>query len=470
MSKVIEHINFIREKVCPRTSYATSGSAAKELFILIAENEVVEFEQKFSEIKKTSEFDSFKFVFNIEEVYNQISGNVLLLFNLKNQLNEAISLINKLLANNQTKLAIFINQNQFPALDNRYFKSHSIVIDEFNITSCYSSTINSSNKTAVQRVTFSTNGQPSVKSRTQFRFLWSLDDISQIEKGKSRVLQRLSDKELFNGNNKNKPKKFSTQEWDQLIKNAIQKGLDDFAIYSLIRFQTLGSTLESDLEINIQNVQKQSNVMIKNQDNASNNNNKILIKNEKKNEENVDGRADFMVENVIENIPTNFLFPKKLINTVLDYGCAEGAITSKLATKLNIPKDRVFGADVRVIPSEGFTFLHLSSEQNNNNSNNNNINNNINNNKQNQQIEINSHQKQQQKLQQQQILPMLRDNSIDFINASMVFHHVKNITETLLELRRIISKDGVLVIREHHCASPDMAAFLDIVHGIIIIY
>jgi hypothetical protein len=33
-------------------------------------------------------------------------------------------------------------------------------------------------------------------------------------------------------------------------------------------------------------------------------------------------------------------------------------------------------------------------------------------------------------------------------------------------MRRIISKDGVFIMREHHCKSPDMGAFLDIIHGL----
>jgi hypothetical protein len=48
----------------------------------------------------------------------------------------------------------------------------------------------------------------------------------------------------------------------------------------------------------------------------------------------------------------------------------------------------------------------------------------------------------------------------------MVFHHVTHVKAALLELRRIVSPTGVLVIREHHCVSADMGAFLDITHGL----
>lgn len=48
----------------------------------------------------------------------------------------------------------------------------------------------------------------------------------------------------------------------------------------------------------------------------------------------------------------------------------------------------------------------------------------------------------------------------------MVFHHVTHVKAVLLELRRVISPQGALVIREHHCVSADMGAFLDITHGL----
>ena len=48
----------------------------------------------------------------------------------------------------------------------------------------------------------------------------------------------------------------------------------------------------------------------------------------------------------------------------------------------------------------------------------------------------------------------------------MVFHHVTHVKAVLLELRRVISSQGALVIREHHCVSADMGAFLDITHGL----
>ena len=51
------------------------------------------------------------------------------------------------------------------------------------------------------------------------------------------------------------------------------------------------------------------------------------------------------------------------IKLLLDYGCAEGSITAELGRQLNLTPQQVIGADVRVIASEGFTFLPLPAEE-----------------------------------------------------------------------------------------------------------
>lgn len=48
----------------------------------------------------------------------------------------------------------------------------------------------------------------------------------------------------------------------------------------------------------------------------------------------------------------------------------------------------------------------------------------------------------------------------------MVFHHVRHVEAALRELRRVISRQGLLVIREHDCRSAAEAVFLDITHGL----
>ena len=48
----------------------------------------------------------------------------------------------------------------------------------------------------------------------------------------------------------------------------------------------------------------------------------------------------------------------------------------------------------------------------------------------------------------------------------MVLHHVENINETLMEFKRIISDNGIIVIREHDCKNESFGTFLDILHGL----
>jgi len=113
------------------------------------------------------------------------------------------------------------------------------------------------------------------------------------------------------------------------------------------------------------------------------------------------------------------------INSLLDYGCANGTITKELARQLNI--NNIYGADIKDSINPNFNFILL---QNNN------------------------------------LMPTIKNNSIDFINASMVLHHVKDIDQTLNEFKRIISSKGIIVVREHDCRNESFSTFLDILHGL----
>lgn len=147
-----------------------------------------------------------------------------------------------------------------------------------------------------------------------------------------------------------------------------------------------------------------------------------------------DGRANHMVSRTVESIPPR-LRQHGALRCMLDYGCAEGAITAALGKHLGLSPDRILGADVRTIPSLGFTFMPLAAEE-------------------------------PSPPLLGAILPEIKDGSVDLITSAMVFHHVTHIKAVLLELRRVVSPKGALVIREHHCTSADMGAFLDITHGL----
>jgi ubiquinone/menaquinone biosynthesis C-methylase UbiE len=132
-------------------------------------------------------------------------------------------------------------------------------------------------------------------------------------------------------------------------------------------------------------------------------------------------RGIFMASKII-----NIINPLNLkINSLLDYGCANGTITKELAKQLNV--QIIYGADIKKVDKPDFNFILL---QDNN------------------------------------LMPQVKNKSIDFINASMVLHHVKDINQTLKEFRRIISDKGILVIREHDCRNKSFSTFLDILHGL----
>ena len=113
------------------------------------------------------------------------------------------------------------------------------------------------------------------------------------------------------------------------------------------------------------------------------------------------------------------------INSLLDYGCANGTITKELAKNLNV--SQIYGADIKDLINPDFNFILLKDNN---------------------------------------FMPSIKNKSIDFINASMVLHHVKDIDVTLKEFRRIISDNGIIVVREHDCRNTSFSTFLDILHGL----
>lgn len=99
-----------------------------------------------------------------------------------------------------------------------------------------------------------------------------------------RVLQRLADKSLLDG-----VTKYSKDKWESLIRNLLQKGGDDYAVYSLLREYYIGKNLEDSLKIQIPSLEEGR---------------KCVLKNEHENDnEGEDGRANYMVEMTLECLP-----------------------------------------------------------------------------------------------------------------------------------------------------------------------
>ena len=139
-------------------------------------------------------------------------------------------------------------------------------------------------------------------------------------------------------------------------------------------------------------------------------------------------RGNYLANIILDCVPTR-LQTKGVIGKLLDYGCSEGYITNELGRQLCIPSNQVYGADVRMCTGSGYTFIKLSDEQDN------------------------------------EILPF-DDGAVDVIVASMVLHHVKNQSFIISEFKRILSPNGIVIIREHDCIDSYFSVFLDIVHGL----
>jgi len=207
-----------------------------------------------------------------------------------------------------------------------------------------------------------------VKSKQQFKYMFNNNKNIKI-----RLLKKLAEHKLINN-------KYNTiEDWDNIINGYINNGDNDEVIYSNLR--------------------------------------KLFHKD--KNFENV-GRAVALANNIIKFIPKN-----SNINSLLDYGCANGIITEQLGKILKIEK--VYGADVKDYNIQNLHFILL--KKNN-------------------------------------LMPEIEDSSIDLITCSMVLHHVENVDSTLKEFKRILSKNGLIIIREHNCETKNFSVFLDIIHGL----
>lgn len=426
MEAIVQRIIAIRQRVCPKTSYATAGSASNILFLISASQLSENYTIISNILLDSKEFDSVKIISDVinQSMWENVQGHVVLFLNPnENSLQKLAGLV----ANQTTLLtfALFLKatMSSLELMKDSLEKSveknttfHQENFEENCLFICYrNATMKTKIVTSVHNVQSSIwhEGYSTVRSREQFRHLW----MSKIGlEGKMRVLQRLADKKVIqNGKQVERSEKF----WDSFIKQKLDAGCDDFHIYSAVRLEYMGTSLEHDLAISNCTAPAVSESGPESKHTASPDG---IIE--------PDGRSDFLVNMTLKCIPISH---QTRIASLLDYGCAEGALTANLAKRLNISESVSYGADVRCIPAKGFTFVHIPSDE--------------------------------ECRDGRPLLPSLHDRSIDLVTASMVLHHVRHVDRTLSELRRLISPQGVLVLREHHCATPDIAMFLDIVHG-----
>ena len=441
MEQLIWKIVSYRKLICPRSSYESSNE-----LILIIDDIKLDYQSISKALQSTKEFNQIKTLRYTEideesSIFSSINNQVIVAFNSDQ---ETLNKITNLVINHKTTLvfgANFLNPNHdkilYHTLKSIYNSNNGLTIlyDDFTpytlitIHKSLNTNNDTSNLTTITTINpedlIGIYGHPSVLSKQQFKYLWS--DPTAID-GRRRVLQRLS-KQSIELNNKSY--NIKPEYINKVIQNAvITKGYDDKYVYNLLRTIYKGKQLVNNTPATY-TVPKNMLIEIKPWD-----------------DENGDGRSDFMVKRLLECLPTSLSPSPSLttvgagaggkvnpIRTVLDYGCAEGAITSKLREQLKIPVEQCYGCDVRLLDSDGFTFLSLPKED-------------------------------EQPPEVGTILPQIPTSSVDLVTASMVFHHVKHLDAVIFELRRVITPTGCLILREHDCLSSSEATFLDITHGL----
>jgi len=241
---IVEHIVAVRKRVCPRTSYATSGAAGSVLCAYVAKSQEDMLRPLLSALQHSEEFEKVITVHTLTELSSTVNGNVVLYCEALRE--ESLRVIETIFSAAKTKLVVSLaigdgiasaaNASQrFSVLDHTSGSCH--------IQSLYNYRPPQGAGSASTAPGF--NGQPSVQSGLQFRYLWS-PATPQSENGKDRVLQRLADKTLFDSNDK-----LSPQQWDVLVQQTLASGQNDYGVYSMIREKVLGTSLAHDLQINL---------------------------------------------------------------------------------------------------------------------------------------------------------------------------------------------------------------------------
>ena len=132
------------------------------------------------------------------------------------------------------------------------------------------------------------------------------------------------------------------------------------------------------------------------------------------------GRSDSRVDDIFSIIPEG-----SIVENYLDVGCSEGKITVAMTETLNLDSAHSFACDIIDQPdSKSFTFTKSTSE----------------------------------------LLPY-PDSKFDLITMVMSIHHFTKIDKMMSEIRRILKKTGIIVIREHNTSSNTQKVFYDIVHA-----
>jgi ubiquinone/menaquinone biosynthesis C-methylase UbiE len=132
------------------------------------------------------------------------------------------------------------------------------------------------------------------------------------------------------------------------------------------------------------------------------------------------GREGSRVDDILGIIPNGIT-----VNNYLDVGCNEGKITTAMTKQFRLDRDHSFACDTidQKITEDIFTFT-LSTDSS---------------------------------------LPY-HDDTFDLVTLFMSAHHFLNPEQMIPEIRRVMKKSGVLVMRDHDVKTDGEKLFFDIVH------
>ena len=275
MNNLCERVASIRKQICPRTSYATSGSMATQLNVLLLEGldlSLKELEGEFKEcLVQTKEFEtllkvSCKSGAAIMKDVPKDHVSLLLLPKNTPQLSEEILQFVESLARTRTVPLLFVlveieidseqkgkegasarstaEKESYlspvvkDSLKNRGVGCSCNSYDKHRLMSFYAnsqvSLLADSLEANKHKNPKGHNGQPAVHTRSQFKYLWD-NYAKRIQNGrgprdcgKTRVLQRLADRDTYLG------RKLDRSEWEAIVTDVLTGGGDDFAVYVLV--------------------------------------------------------------------------------------------------------------------------------------------------------------------------------------------------------------------------------------------
>jgi ubiquinone/menaquinone biosynthesis C-methylase UbiE len=133
------------------------------------------------------------------------------------------------------------------------------------------------------------------------------------------------------------------------------------------------------------------------------------------------GREGSRIDDILNILPNGIV-----VNDYLDVGCSEGKITRAVTKQFNLDKEHSFACDTMYQKDDNdFTFTKSTDVS----------------------------------------LPF-QDDTFDFVTLFMSVHHFSNPERMLPEIRRVMKKTGIIVLRDHNVVADGEKLFLDIVHCI----